>query len=160
MESGDTINNENIYYRCRKRAAESNEKLKSRESASELLGCSVSTLAKNELGVTKMIPPDFAVMTADLYNAPEIIAHYCMNECPIGRNLPIPTGEVDIKTAALNVLSALLPKNINEFVSTLTEVASGTEGNIKWVREFSDTLAKSLGELSHACKHMKGGNQW
>ena len=44
---------ENIYLECRKKAAEYNEKLNSREAAAELLGVSVSTLANYELGITK-----------------------------------------------------------------------------------------------------------
>ena len=40
----------NIYFRCRKEAAKYNDKLNSRESASELLGVSVSSLADYELG--------------------------------------------------------------------------------------------------------------
>lgn len=42
--------NENIYFRCRKEAAKYNDKLNSRESAAEMLGVSVSSLADYELG--------------------------------------------------------------------------------------------------------------
>ncbi len=50
--------NENIYFRCRKEAAKYNDKLNSRESAAEMLGVSVSSLADYELGNTKVVPVD------------------------------------------------------------------------------------------------------
>lgn len=73
---------ENIYFRCRKNAAQHNDKLNSREGAAELLGISVSTLANYELGITKVVPVDAVVMMADLYQAPELKAHYCKHTCP------------------------------------------------------------------------------
>ena len=84
-------NGTNLYYRARREAAEHDRRLSSRERASELLGCSVSTLANYELDVTKTVPPDAVVMMADLYNAPELKVHYCASDCPIGRGMPIPT---------------------------------------------------------------------
>lgn len=74
--------NENIYFRCRKEAAKYNDKLNSRESASELLGVSVSSLADYELGNTKVVPVDKVVLMADLYNAPQLLNGYCARECP------------------------------------------------------------------------------
>lgn len=47
---------ENIYFRYRKEASIYNDKLKSREGASELLGISPSSLADYELGNTKVVP--------------------------------------------------------------------------------------------------------
>jgi transcriptional regulator with XRE-family HTH domain len=75
----------NIYYQCRLKAARHNDKLSSRDGAAELLGLSESQLHRYELGTTKSIPPESIVMMADLYNAPQILDHYCKNECPIGR---------------------------------------------------------------------------
>lgn len=56
MGSDYTKSNENVYFVCRKEAAKYNDKLNSRESASELLGVSVSSLADYELGNTKVVP--------------------------------------------------------------------------------------------------------
>ena len=50
--------NENIYFKCRKEAALYDERLRSRESAAELLGVSVSSLADYELGNMKVVPVD------------------------------------------------------------------------------------------------------
>ena len=76
---------ENPCFRCRKEAAKYNDKLNSREGAAEMLGVSVSSLADYELGITKVIPVDKVVLMAELYNAPELKAWYCTEECPIGR---------------------------------------------------------------------------
>ena len=83
---------ENPCFRCRKEAAKYNDKLNSREGAAEMLGVSVSSLADYELGITKVIPVDKVVLMAELYNAPELKAWYCTEECPIGRGFPMPCG--------------------------------------------------------------------
>lgn len=58
MGTDCTKSNDNIYFRCRKEAAKYNDKLNSRESAADLLGVSVSSLADYELGNTKVVPVD------------------------------------------------------------------------------------------------------
>lgn len=68
MGTDCTKTNDNIYFRCRKEAAKYNDKLNSRESAADLLGVSVSSLADYELGNTKVVPVDKVVLMADLYN--------------------------------------------------------------------------------------------
>lgn len=99
--------NENVYFKARKNASKYNEKLFSREGASELLGVSVSTLADYELGVTKVVPVDKVVLMSELYNAPELKAIYCKKECPIGRDLPIAT--------KINGLEGIVLRIIKEF---------------------------------------------
>ncbi len=97
---------DNIYCRCRKEAAKYNDKLNSREGAAELLGISVSSLADYELGNTKIVPVDKAVLMADLYNAPEIKNFYCTNECPIGKDT-VPRLEVEeLDRLTVKVLSS------------------------------------------------------
>ena len=77
----------NIYCMCRKKAAEQNEKLRSREGAAELLGYSTSSLAAWELG-TDRPSPEAVMLMADLYHAPELKNHYCKNVCPLGAGIP------------------------------------------------------------------------
>lgn len=79
---------DNPFCKARLEAASYNDRLFSKESASELLGVSVSTLSDYELGVTKVIPPDMVVKMSDLYNAPELENYYCTNMCPLGCNIP------------------------------------------------------------------------
>lgn len=65
-----------IYFQCRKEAAKYNDRLSSREGASEMLNVSVSSLSNYELGLTP-VPTDVVVRMADLYGAPELEACYC-----------------------------------------------------------------------------------
>lgn len=58
----------NPWYQARKKAAEYDDRLCSRESAAEQLGMSVSSLADAELGNTKFMPVDKAVLMADRYS--------------------------------------------------------------------------------------------
>lgn len=74
----------NIYCQKRKEAAKFNDKLNSREGASEMIGVSPSALADYELGITKVVPVDAVIKMAEVYNAPELLSHYCHNECPLG----------------------------------------------------------------------------
>ena len=79
-----------IYFQCRKEAAKYNDRLSSREGASEMLNISVSSLSTYELGLTP-VPTDVVVRMADLYGAPELEACYCKNDCPIGKRQNIAT---------------------------------------------------------------------
>lgn len=60
--------NNNVYFKARKKAAAYNERLYSREGAAELLGISISTLADYELGSTKVVPVDKVVLMAEMCN--------------------------------------------------------------------------------------------
>lgn len=90
MGCGTIKSGENMYFGCRKKAAKYNDKLGSREGASESLGVSVSTLADYELGITKVVPVDNVMRMADLYNAPELKQWYCATECPLGKDRQSP----------------------------------------------------------------------
>lgn len=105
--------NENIYFRCRKEAAKYNDKLNSRESASELLGVSVSSLADYELGNTKVVPVDKVVLMADLYNAPQLLNGYCARECPIGCGKDIATEIQPIERTTVGLLDLLQNEKVN-----------------------------------------------
>lgn len=98
--------NDNIYFRCRKEAAKYNDKLNSRESAADLLGVSVSSLADYELGNTKVVPVDKVVLMADLYNAPQLLNSYCATECPIGCRREIVTKIQTLERTTLGLLDS------------------------------------------------------
>lgn len=104
MGKGPINENNNMYFKARKRAAAYNERLYSREGAAELLGISVSTLADYELGNTKVVPVDKVVLMADLYNSPELITGYCVSECPVHGFLPLATEEKSIQGITLRLL--------------------------------------------------------
>ena len=116
--------NENIYFHCRKNASLYNDKLKSRESASELLGVSVSSLADYELGNTKVVPVDKVVLMADLYNAPELLNNYCATECPIGCRKCIATEVKPIEKTTLALLDLLNEDCVKSYMKSLTKIAA------------------------------------
>lgn len=67
---------ENIFTQARYNAAKFNDRLNSREGASEELGIDRSRLARIELG-SKNPFPDEVLMMSDIYNAPELKSYYC-----------------------------------------------------------------------------------
>lgn len=56
MDNAGKEGAETMYFRCRKEAALHNDRLNSRAGAAEALGISESSLAKHELGITKVVP--------------------------------------------------------------------------------------------------------
>ena len=129
MDSECTMEPENIYFRCRKEAAMHNQKLSSREGAAELLGISVSSLQKYELGVTKTVPVDMVVLMADLYNAPELRSLYCKGECPIGRAMNIATEIKSVESVAIRLIKKLSMREVEDIKEKLLDIADdGTIG--------------------------------
>ena len=123
MGSDCTKSNENVYFRCRKEAAKYNEKLNSRESTSELLGVSVSSLADYELGNTKVVPVDKVVLMADLYHAPQLLNSYCATECPIGCRREIATEIQSIERITCCLIDMTSEGKLQKFMSQLTHIA-------------------------------------
>lgn len=124
MGKGPINENNNVYFKARKKAAAYNERLYSREGAAELLGISVSTLADYELGNTKVIPVDKVVLMADLYNTPELITGYCMRECPVHGFLPLATEEKSIQGIALRLLKGFNEEELKRMKDDLIEITN------------------------------------
>lgn len=115
--------NANVYFQARKTAARYNERLYSRDGASELLGISVSTLADYELGITKVVPVDKVVLMADLYNCPELKTSYCKCECPIGMQYPIATKVGSLEGCALRLINALQEAELYDVATKVMKIA-------------------------------------
>ena len=124
MGSGCMKENDNVYFRARKNAAIYNDKLHSREGASELIGVSSSTLADYELGITKVVPVDKVVIMADLYNCPELKTGYCKHECPIGKTMPIATQVKSIEGIALRIIREFDSEKIKNMEQSLIDIAA------------------------------------
>ena len=97
----------NPWYEARLEAAKFNDKLCSREGAAELLGMSVSSVADTELGLSKVMPVDKAVLMADLYRDPALLNYYCLHECPIGCRQSISDEVLDIDRVTVKLLKNL-----------------------------------------------------
>lgn len=114
----------NPWYQARKKAAEYDDRLYSRESAAEQLGMSVSSLADAELGNTKFMPVDKAVLMADRYNAPWLLNHYCLNECPIGCRHSLSDEVVGIDRVTVKLLKSLKTEKLGDVKDTLLDIAA------------------------------------
>lgn len=153
MEIGCMKNCGNIYRRCREEAAKYNDALRSREGASELLGISVSSLSNYELGITKVIPPDVVVMMADLYNAPQLLNHYCKKECPLGHYQSISEEALGIDRVTVKLLKKLQARDLDRIKSVLLDIAedgrvtNDEKPELKEVVEYLDELATTVSEL-------------
>lgn len=157
--------NNNVYFKARKKAASYNEKLYSREGAAELLGISVSTLADYELGNTKVVPVDKVVLMADLYKSPELITGYCMRECPVHGFLPLATEEKSIQGIALRLLKGLKEDELRDMKNDLIEITEdGIISNeeipkLKVILSKLDSMAEVISEMKIATeKYVKNAN--
>lgn len=163
MGKGPMNENNNVYFKARKKAALYDGRLCSREGASELLGVSVSTLADYELGNTKVVPVDKVVLMADLYKAPELIAGYCVNECPVHGFLPLATEEKSIQGIALRLLRGFNEDELKAMKRDLIEITEDGEispeeiPRLRTILEKLENMAKVISEMKIAGeKHIRG----
>ena len=143
----------NPWYEARKKAAEYDDRLCSREGAAERLGMSVSAVADAELGLTKCMPVDKAVLMADLYNAPQLLNYYCLHECQIGCRHSISDEVVDIDRVTVKLLKGLRVDRLEEIKDSLLDIAEDgkitddEKPELKEVLDYLDSLAKTVSEL-------------
>ncbi len=163
MGKGPINENNNVYFKARKKAAAYNERLYSREGAAELLGISVSTLADYELGNTKVVPVDKVILMADLYNSPELITGYCMRECPVHGFLPLATEEKSIQGIALRLLKGFNENELERMKEDLIDITEdGIISNdevpkLKVILEKLDKMAETISEMKIVGeKYIKG----
>ncbi len=142
---------DNPFCKARIAAAQYNERLLSKEGASELLGVSVSTLSDYELGLTKSIPPDMVVKMASLYNAPELENHYCTEMCPLGCGMPKVELE-DLDRIAIRALASF--RKLDQTKEKLLDI---TEDGVISEDEKPDleTILSNLEELESVAQNLK-----
>lgn len=142
---------DNPLCKARLSAAEFNQKLFSKEYASEQLGISTSTLSDYELGLTKVVPPDMIVKMADLYNAPELKNIYCREMCPLGCDMP----EVRISDLdRITVRALAMFRKIESKEQTFLEIAADGVISEDERAEF-ESVMKSLDELVDVAFNLK-----
>ena len=166
MDTAGKNGAETMYFRCRKEAALHNDRLNSRAGAAEALGISESSLAKHELGITKVVPVDLVALMADLYGCPELKANYCTNECPLGRDLTLATEVSPIERVTLNILSGLSTGKIEQIKQQLIDIAadgvidSSEAPQMRGIVDYLGRLSKSVAELQLLCeKQLKDGER-
>lgn len=155
----------NPWVGARKKAAAYDSRLLSRDGAAERLGMSVSAVADAELGLSKCMPVDKAVLMADLYNAPYLLNYYCLNECPIGCRLSLSADVLSIERVTVKLLKELKVDKLTEVKDALVDIAE--DGKItddekpalKEVLDYLDRVAKTVSELKTIGEMaMRGGH--
>ena len=99
----------NRYYLARMAAAERNERMSSREGASEETGIDRKRLQRIEIGTLNPYPEEVLLM-AEAYHAPELLNFHCSQCCPIGQRT-VPRAEANeldrITVKCLNALEQI-----------------------------------------------------
>lgn len=156
----------NPWFEARKNASKYNDKLCSREGAAELLGMSSSSVADAELGITKCMPVDKAVLMADLYNAPQLLNHYCLNECPIGCRHSISEDLDSIERVTVKLLRCLKIEDLDKLKDKMLKIASNgivsedDFDDLKDVISYLDNIGKIISQIKMIGEiAMKGLNQ-
>ena len=122
-----TVASGNPWYEARNNAAKANPKLATREGAAEELHMSVSALADAELDMSKRMPPEKAVLMAEMYNAHELLNYYCINECPIGCRRALSDEPVGIERATVEITKALRKEAVQGIKHRLQDIAADGE---------------------------------
>ena len=153
----------NPWYEARINAAKYDDRLSSREGAAERLGMSASSVADAELGLTKFMPVDKAVLMADAYNAPHLLNHYCLNECPIGCRRPLSDDNLDIDRVTVRLLKNLKVSQLEVIKEKLLDIAEDgvisddEKPELVEVMEYLDGLARVLSELQIVSQKVLNG---
>lgn len=154
----------NPWYEARINAAKYDDRLSSREGAAERLGMSASSVADAELGLTKFMPVDKAVLMADAYNAPHLLNHYCLNECPIGCRRPLSDEDPDIDRVTVRLLKNLKVSQLNDIKEKLLDIAEDgvitddEKPELKEVMAYLNELARVLSELQTVSQKVLNGD--
>ena len=97
---------DNVFYKARIAAASWNDRLGSREGASEVTGIDRTRLANIELGTINPHPEE-VLMLSDTYNAPELQNHFCSHLCPLGIGTISPIELEELERVTLQLISAM-----------------------------------------------------
>lgn len=143
----------NPWYEARKKAADYDDRLGSREGAAVRLGMSVSSVADAELGLSKCMPVDKAVLMADLYNAPQLLNYYCLHECPIGCRQSLSDKVLGIERVTVKLLKSLKIEDLDEIKDKLVDIAADglisedEKPEMREILDYLDELSKTISEL-------------
>ncbi len=148
---------ENVYCQARLKAAQYNEKLATRAGASECVpGVTEDSLKKYELGITRP-PNDVVALMADAYNAPELTAWYCANECPLGRNCR-EISEMPVERVIIRIQNASdsLDEAADRFAKILDDgkIDEVEKGEIKNLREQFLEMRRRMDEIIAHCDNI------
>lgn len=158
-----TIASGNVWYEARMEAAKTNDKLKSRFGAADEAGMSEDAIKNTELGLEKQMPVDKAVILADLYNAPQLLSHYCLHECPIGHTMAVTDEVMSIESVTLKLLKGLRVSQLNPILEQLVDIAEDGEvspdkvGEFEKIVEYFEGISRYINALKVISKKVSKG---
>lgn len=143
----------NIWREARLEAAKYNEELSSQEKVAAKLGFGIDAIRRIETDTNKVMPVDSAVLLADLYNAPELLNHYCLHECPIGCRRSLSENSFEIDRATVRITKFLRKETVQWMKHGLQDIADDgviSEDELPAFDEIMDELkelSKIISEL-------------
>ncbi len=143
----------NVWYEARMEAAKWDDRLSSREGAAEISGLTKDQIMNSERDWYKFMPVETAMILAETYNAPNLLNHYCIHECPIGKRLPISESVLNIERVTVKLLRALREEYLADLKNTLLEIAEDgkiSEDELDDLEEILvclDGIGKTVSEL-------------
>lgn len=137
----------NVWREARLSAAKWNDVLGSQDNVADLIGVSRDTVRRVETAANKVMPVDVAVLLADLYNAPELLNHYCLHECPIGCRRPLSENCFEIDRATVRLTKILRKETVQWIKHGLQDIAADGEISEDELEEF-DQIMEELKEVS------------
>jgi transcriptional regulator with XRE-family HTH domain len=154
---------DNAFYKARIAASKCNDRLASREGASEELGIDRTRLARIELGSLNPYPEEVLLM-ADYYDAPELANHYCSQICPLGRKTVPPAEVRSIDRLTIRIISALGEADgITEAILDIAEdgiITSDENERLQQVIKALERIEVTAQEMKiWARKNLKGGSK-
>lgn len=140
-----------VFYKARMEAARTNEMLRSREGAAEVLGLDRTRIARIELGTIYPYPEEVVLM-ADAYNAPELMNYFCCMDCPIGKRTFTPTGLQELDRMTIDILAAV--EGIGGVNAKLLRIVSDGKISREELPDMQQIL-KALQEVSKAASELQ-----
>lgn len=137
----------NVWREARLNAAKWNDALNSQDNVADLIGVSRDTIRRVETSANKVMPVDVAVLLADLYNAPELLNHYCLHECPIGSRRSLSENAFEIDRATVRITQILRKETVQRIKHGLQDIAADGEISEDEFEAF-DEIMDELKEVS------------
>ena len=111
----------NVFYQARKEASKWNDRLSSREGASEETGVDRTRLAYIELNTVNPHPEEVLILS-EVYNAPELCNHFCSKMCPLGVKTVNEVEVTELEKTVLQLLSVF--QSLPQVKAVLIDIAA------------------------------------
>ncbi len=139
----------NRYYLARMEAAKKNDRLSSREGASEETGIDRKRMQRIEIGTLNPYPEEVLLM-ADSYHAPELLNYHCSQCCPVGQRT-VPRAEMnELDRITVKFLNAL--EQIRDSDKELLQIAQDGTLTADEVPQMEHLLNVVQGVSAIACE--------